>query len=207
MKRYVLPVYALISALLLFSACIKVEAAELPQYNHTVCVDGEDAFDGAITTRMDLSNRQMLYLEDMKYLEDYYVRIHPDSALKNTAQAFIDASNATGLDPIFLFCLCGLESGWGTSKVHVAQNNPYSLGMWSVGDSNGYSVGDSFSQGIVNGAVTIWQEFYLNGQTDLYSMNHFGNHSYANPNSTFWEDTISSEMTFCYRMLAERSMP
>lgn len=152
----------------------------------------------------DLINQMMVSKSDMEYLVDHYVTIHPDSALKGTAGAFIEASNNTGMDPIFFFSLAGIESGWGTSKIHIKQANPYSMGMYGDGVHNGYDLADSFYEGIVEGANYIYENYYLNGQTTLYEMNHHGDHSYCAEDPA-WEEMIELEMNYCKKLLSERS--
>lgn len=148
----------------------------------------------------DLANKKLITEEDMECLIDYYVERNPESAFKGCAGAFIEASNETGLDPIFLFSLAGIESGWGTSSIHVSQGNPYSMGMYGDGTHNGYELGDSFAEGIIEGANYIYEHYYLNGQTTLYKMNHNGDHSFCAEDPE-WERQIELEMRFCYKML------
>lgn len=148
----------------------------------------------------DVGNRVLVTKDDMKLLVDHYCALYPESALKDCEGAFIDASNLTGLDPLFLFALAGIESGWGTSKPHIDQGNPYSMGMYGDGEHVGYRVAGSFYDGIVAGASYIHKHYYLNGQTTLYSMNHQGDHSYCAGDSS-WEAQIASEMNYCRKLL------
>ena len=148
----------------------------------------------------DLKNHSLITKDDMKKLIDHYRKLYPDTDLYGCEEAFIEASNLTGLDPIFLFSLAGIESGWGTSAPHVKQGNPYSMGMYGDGKHVGYQVGDSFYEGIIAGACYIYQHYYLNGQTSLYLMNHSGDHSYCAGDSS-WETQIESEMRYCYKLL------
>ena len=151
----------------------------------------------------DLANKQEVTTEDMEYLIDRYVNIHPDSALKGCAQAFITASNETGLDPLFFFALCGIESGWGTNKTHIDLNNPYSFGMFGDGTHGGYSLGETFSEGIINGANYIYDNYYKAGQTTLYLMNHVDGHSYCAGDSN-WEYQVGSQMNYLKELLNEK---
>lgn len=151
----------------------------------------------------DLANKTEITTDDMNYLIDHYLSIHPGSALKGCGQAFITASNHTGLDPLFFLALCGIESGWGTNKTHVDLNNPYSFGMYGDGTHGGYSLGQTFSEGIVNGADYIYDNYYKNGQTTLYLMNHYGDHSYCAEDSD-WEYMVGSQMDYLHTLLDER---
>jgi beta-N-acetylglucosaminidase len=107
------------------------------------------------------------------------------------------------MDPLFFFSLAGIESGWGTSSHHESLNNPYSMGMYGDGVHNGYSVGDSFADGVIEGAKYIYEHYYLNGQTTLYAMNHNGDHSFCagDPN---WEYQVASEMAYCSYLIDNR---
>ena len=151
----------------------------------------------------DLANQELVTVEDMDYLINHYVKIHPESVLAGTGTAFITASNETGMDPLFFFALCGVESGWGTSDIHIRECNPYSLGMYGDGVHNGYVVGETFADGIVNGAVYIYENYYKKGQKTLYQMNHSGDHSFCagDPN---WEYQIESEMLYLRYLLDRR---
>ena len=151
----------------------------------------------------DLANKQEVTTDDMEYLINHYLAIHPESALKGCAQAFITASNHTGLDPLFFFALCGIESAWGTNKTHVELNNPYSFGMYGDGSHGGYSLGETFAEGIVNGANYIYDNYYKNGQTTLYLMNHYGSHSFCAEDSN-WEYMVGSQMDYLHTLLDER---
>ena len=151
----------------------------------------------------DLANKVEITSEDMEYLIEHYAAIHPDTALKGCAKAFIKASNDTGLDPLFFFALCGIESGWGTNKTHIELNNPYSFGMYGDGSHGGYSLGETFSEGIINGANYIYENYYKKGQKTLYDMNHVEGHSYCAGDSN-WEYMVGSQMVFLHELLDNR---
>lgn len=152
----------------------------------------------------DLANKRLVTEDDIDYLIDHYLKLHPNSAFEGNGWAFIQASNKTGLDPIFFFALAGVESAWGTSEIHIAKNNPYSIGMYGDGVHNGYTLSeDSFGEGIVNGALYIYDEYYRKGQKTLYDMNHHGDHCYCNGDSD-WEFQIASCMDYCKTLLENR---
>ena len=151
----------------------------------------------------DLANKEEITTDDMKFLIDHYVAIHPESALVGCEQAFITASNETGLDPLFFFALCGIESGWGTNKTHVELCNPYSFGMYGDGSHGGYSLGETFYEGIINGANYIYENYYKAGQKTLYQMNHVDGHSFCAGDSN-WEYMVGSQMEFLRGLLENR---
>lgn len=153
----------------------------------------------------DLANKTRRTVSDIEILIEHVLSLHPDSKFKGEAQSFIVASNETGLDPIFFFALAGIESAWGTNQTHIDLNNPYSIHMFGDGINHGYKLGDTFGEGIVNGATFIYEEYYKAGQTTLYLMNHdkSGNrHNYCAGDSS-WEYQIGSEMAYLESLLEE----
>ena len=150
----------------------------------------------------DLANKKKRTVEDMRKLIDHVLERHPKSAFKGQEQAFIVASNETGLDPLFFFSLAGIESAWGTNTSHVDKNNPYSIGMFTDGSYHGWDMGDTFGKAIVEGAKYIYEEYYKAGQKTLYAMNHTIGHSYCDGDSN-WEYQIASEMSFLDSLLEE----
>lgn len=152
-------------------------------------------------THDDLANKVKRTREDMKILVDHVLKLHPSSAFKGMEQAFISASNATGLDPIFFFSLAGIESAWGTNETHVLLNNPYSIGMFGDGVHKGWKFEGSFGDAIVEGAKFIYDTYYKNGQITLYLMNHDARgHCYCDGDSS-WEFQIASEMNYLEELL------
>lgn len=153
----------------------------------------------------DLANKKKRTTEDMNKLIDHVLTLHPDSVFKGQGQAFICASNETGLDPIFFFALSGIESAWGTNETHVKLNNPYSIGMYNDGSYHGWDMGDTFGKAIIEGARFIYDSYYKNGQTTLYLMNHdpSGNRHCYCAGDTNWEYQIASEMSYLESLLED----
>ena len=151
----------------------------------------------------DIANQKKVTTDDMNYLIDHVVRLHPDSCLVGEGQAFIKASNQTGLDPIFLLSLVGIESGWGTNKTHLNLCNLYSIGMYGDGTRSGEDLGDSIEEGIIEGAKFVYEEYYKRGQITVYSMNHVDGHSYCDGDVS-WETQLVSEMDFLNGLLEKR---
>lgn len=177
--------------------CCDGEAVYVEPLNRTYYIFEDRHYD-------DLANKREVTTEDMEYLIDRYVAMHPGSALEGCAQAFITASNHTGLDPIFFLALCGIESGWGCNETHVKLNNPYSFGMYGDGTHGGYSLGETFAEGIINGADYIYENYYKAGQKTLYSMNHTEGHSFCAGDSN-WEYMVGSQMNYLNGLLEDRN--
>lgn len=159
---------------------------------------GVDPYPGYMTKYMDLRNRMDITVDQMNSLIDYWLAGR-DSKLKNEGAAFIEASNITGLDPIFLLALAGQESGWETSDLHTRKNNPYSIAMYDCDPEQGYVLGDEFASGIVNGAVWINDNYYNQGQTNLYLM-IYGDKQYSSA-TDHWISSITDIITASYRYL------
>lgn len=172
------------------------EVVEMESQRQTYWIFEDRSYD-------DLANKRLITADDMKYLIEKQLLIHPDSAFKGEAKSFIKASNETGLDPIFFFALAGIESAWGTNKTHLLLHNPYSIGMYGDGEHHGRNLGETFGDGIVEGAKFIYENYYKKGQTTLYEMNHVDGHSYCNGDSD-WEYQIASEMDYLEGLLANR---
>lgn len=130
---------------------------------------GVDPYPGYYTKYMNLANRMDISVDQMNNLIDHWLNGR-ESKLSGEGEAFIKASQLTGLDPIFLLALAAQESGWKTSKLHSRKNNPYSIAMYDENPECGYILGDEFGSGIVNGAVWIYDHYYCNGQITLYDM-------------------------------------
>ena len=152
------------------------------------------------TKFMDLNTRTYIATEDMKALIEYWCKNHQDSFLLGNEQAFINASNETGLDPIFLLALAGLESGWGESKIHKEYNNPYSINMVDKDIENGFRYSSTY-EGIYNGAKWIYDNYYSQGQKTLNDM-IYGKKMYASSKDE-WIDTLCKIITSSYKYLDE----
>lgn len=147
-----------------------------------------------ISKDTDLKTQINVTAEDLDNFLDKYTS--EDSLLHNQGWAFIAASEASGYNPLFLLALAASESGWETSDIHAIKNNPYSISMYDWDIESGYNMGDSFSDGIINGSVWISDNYYDNHQCTLNQMQHSADHIYASdPN---WENTVVSIMNDIY---------
>ena len=159
---------------------------------------GVDPYPGYMTKYMDLNNRMDISIDQMNSLIDYWLKGR-DSKLKGEGEAFVKASQITGLDPIFLLALAAQESGWVTSKLHSRKNNPYSIAMYDENPECGYILGDEFGSGIVNGAIWINENYYCQGQNTLHSM-IYGAKQYSSATDD-WISSITSIMNTSYKYL------
>lgn len=158
-------------------------------------------YEGYITEYIDLSKRVTITVEQMDAIINKWLSMSgsSNSGFKNMGQAFIDASNITGYDPIFLLSLAATESGWKVSDLHSRKNNPYSINMIDENPEKGYNMGDTFYDGIVNGAKWIRTNFYDDGYTSLYDM-IYGGKQYASSAGN-WISSIKSIMDKSYKFI------
>lgn len=178
------------------------EPQELTPEDHVALpVEGCTEYPGYFTEYMDLLNRETISEAQMDQLIEYWTRYYPNSEFKGTASAFIDAANDTGYDPIFLLCLAGYESGWDVSNLHARKCNPYSINMVDSNPNKGYTLGETFSEGIYNGGVWIYDHYYCEGQENLHSMIH-GKKRYAS--SDEWIKSVVWLMEKSYAILHEK---
>ena len=158
----------------------------------------ESTYEGYFTKYMDLQNLTDVTVEEMDYLIDTIVAGR-DSELTGCGEAYIKASQETGLNPIFLLCLTAQEAGWTVSDTHAQKCNPYSICMLDDNVELGYVLGDEFSEGIVAGAIWINEHYYEEGQHSLYDF-IYGSKCYSSSKDA-WIDNIVSNINKCYKLL------
>lgn len=156
-----------------------------------------DTYKGYMTKYMNLKCRMKITTDQMNMMINTFAE--PGSLLIGNGQAFIDAAKETNLDPVFLLALAAMESGWDTSDLHRRKNNPYSINMVDSNPEAGYHMGDTFADGIINGAIWIKLNYYDEGQQTLYDMN-YGKKKYCS-NSDHWIRSICSIMEDCYGLI------
>lgn len=173
----------------------KVEESETSEEEYN---DEEEEYyneDIYISVDMDLKTYADISAEDINMFLNKYTS--PDSLLYDKGYAFALASDASGYNALFLVAVAINESGWEVSPLHASKNNPYSISMYDWDVEAGYVLGDTFSDGIINGAKWIADNYYDNGQTTIYQMQHgIEDHIYASdPN---WENNVISIMQLMY---------
>lgn len=161
-------------------------------------------YEGYITKYMDLKNRKDISASDMDYIIEYYTNLNgcgSNTELYGMGEAFIIASQQTGYDPIFLLALAATEGGWEVSSLHSSKCNPYSINMVDSNPHAGYTLGDTYYDGIINGAKFINDNYYNEGYTTLHSM-IYGGKRYAS-SADYWIDSITLIMDKSYKLLDE----
>ena len=152
-----------------------------------------------ISADMDLKTRINISAEDINRFLNKYTS--SESLLHDKGDAFATASDVSGYNPLFLVAVAANESGWEVSPIHAEKNNPYSISMYDWDIEAGYKW-ESFSEGIINGAKWISDNYYENGQTTINLMQYgIEDHIYASdPN---WADNITCIMQVMYSEIFE----
>lgn len=129
-----------------------------------------------LSDNTDIGNNVKLTSADMnKIIDKWDAHVKNGTAFKGKGDAFIEASRQTGLNPIYLFAIASLESGFGNSYIAQIKHNYF--GINAVDDSPYESstyMGDNVKEGIINGAHWIKKNFYDHGYTTLASMESGG---------------------------------
>ena len=132
-----------------------------------------------------------------KFIEGY----NSSSPFNGRGDIFIEASNVSGYDPRYILAHAAVESGWGTSDICKDKGNYFGIGAFDGSAyESAYTFGDGSTDvmraGIVGGAKWIHEEYYEEGQTSLYLMQHcpFNDwHNYCT--SSDWANIIAEIMS------------
>lgn len=136
----------------------------------------------------DLGDQLALNADDMNKLIDKWTEhMGKQSVLKGHGEAFIIASQETGLNPIYILAHAIEESGCGTSYLAVTRNNFFGINAVDSNPGKAYTMGDDVDEGVVAGAMWIKKNYYDRGYTTLASMKAAG---YATNDS--WSHNIAS---------------
>lgn len=130
-------------------------------------------------------------------MNEWIAQKNSSSPFNGNGQVFVDASNATGLDPRYILAHAALESAWGTSKICKEKNNYFGIGAFDSSPySSAYSFNSGLAAGIIEGVKWIKTNYYDRGQRSLYKMrNNNGSHQYATDPE--WDIKIAKIMASC----------
>ncbi len=130
---------------------------------------------GLSTTTDLVTSTVALNTNDMnKIIDKWTEHMDKQSVLKGHGEAFIQASNETGLNPIYILAHAIEESGCGTSYLAVTRCNFFGINAVDSNPGNAYAMGDNVDEGIINGALWIKKNFYDKGYTTIQSMKDAG---------------------------------
>lgn len=154
-----------------------------------------------ISVYTDLSVLNTINADQMNEIIDYWASLAGYSPFIGHGQTFIDAAKETGLDPVYLLAHAGLESAWGNSQIAQDKYNYFGIGAYDSSPyESSYYMGDGVSQGIMEGAIWIADNYYYTGQSSLYTMRYNnGYHEYCT--SDTWMYNIADIMYTSYSLI------
>lgn len=152
-----------------------------------------DYFDSIFTGYTDIGFNSGVTAEQLDAATTYYQKYQDfENQYLDKGWVFIEAQEKSGIDALWLYSMSAHESGWGTSYLAMNKGNYYGIGAWDS-DPIGLAsyMGDSFYEGIVEGAIWISEHYYQQGMVSMEAMNSTPGYSYA-PGNTVWIPTISA---------------
>lgn len=141
----------------------------------------------------DLKAHSDLTAEDMDKIIDQYANA---TRFHGKGYAFIEASKATGFNPVYILAHAALESAWGNSYIARTKNNFFGINCIDSNPDAGYTMGDNVVDGLIAGAKWIDKNYYDQGYTTLADMIQ-GNYA----SDMGWAHKISSIVNTSARML------
>ena len=154
-----------------------------------------------ITCNTDIGVDTAPTVQELDMLIDYWDKRVYDgqgTPFKGYGWAFRRAYECTGIDPIVIFSIAAWEGGWGKSAIARDKFNFYGIGAF---DGSAYEsaavMGDNIGDGIINGAIWIYENYYSRGKTTL---NKIAEGGYCT--TGVWDSTLVDQMINpCYRIL------
>lgn len=137
-----------------------------------------------------------LTVQDMDKIIDLWSARINGTRFKGKGYVFIEASKETGLNPIYILAHAAVESNWGNSYIARTKNNYFGINCVDDNPNNGYTIGSSIDDGIIQGAKWIASNFYNKGYTSLDAMKKA---NYAT--DPRWEGNITSIANESIRLL------
>ncbi|QKE56374.1 tapemeasure protein [Bacillus phage YungSlug] len=115
------------------------------------------------------------------------------SMMRGKGEAFVKASQESGLDVRYLVAHAAEETGWGTSNIAKKKGNMYGIGAFDNSPmASAYQFG-GIDAGIIEGAKWIAKNYTNKGQDTLYKMRwNNGQHEYAT--NADWDSNIAKIM-------------
>lgn len=117
----------------------------------------------------DLTKYEIYTVDQMNEWIDK--RAPEDSPFRDEGEAFLNASEKSGLDPKYLVAHAALESKWGTSNICRNKNNYFGIAAYnSSPGSSAYTFSDGLESSITEGAIWIKENYTDKGQETLDEM-------------------------------------
>ena len=179
------------SAMVVSSLTSELEAAE-KYIKNNIAAPEEKSYN----RNSDLALSSVMTADRMNKIIDYWLdknNGHDTSPFDGQGEAFIKASQVSGLDPVFIFALASHESNFGRSNIAKNKHNYMGIGAY---DSSPYTsalnMGNSFEEGLTANAMWVADKYYNQGQTTLNEM-IYGGKMYSS-SKDHWITSINSIM-------------
>ena len=150
--------------------------------NHTA---NKHVMDMLVDIQKQQTQIEELTSQDMNKIIDYWIyHMGVSSEFKDKGDAFIQAAQETGYNPIYILAHAACESAWGSSYIARTKNNYFGINAVDHDPGQSYHMGGSLEEGLSSGARWIYVNYYSNGYTSLSQMKNAGyatdpNWSYA----------------------------
>lgn len=153
----------------------------------------------AVDRNSDLSNANVyVTVDDMNAIISHFDS-SGTSPFRGQGAIFIEASQQSGLDPIYILAHASWESDWGRSYLARDRGNYFGINAIDANPNAAHHMGNTMYDGIVNGAVWISRHYYQEGQTSLNSM-IYGPKRYAQA-ADAWINGINGIMSESYAVV------
>lgn len=140
----------------------------------------------------DLAANRKISVEKMNTVIAKSASMCGGTPFEGQGAIFIEASEKSGLDPIYIFAHASWESGYGKSSQARNKHNYFGIASFDSNPNAAYVMGNDMRAGIVNGAIWIADHYYNQGQTTLNLM-IYGKKRYASSGDS-WINGILSIM-------------
>lgn len=154
----------------------------------------------SVSPDSDLSNKNAyITADDMNKIIAHFESFNGGSPFHNQGEIFIQASEESGLDPIYILAHASWESDWGRSFLARDRGNYFGINAIDANPDAAHNMGSTMASGIINGASWISKNYYQEGQTTLHSM-IYGKKKYAQA-ADKWINGVNSIMNESYAVL------
>jgi len=173
--------------------------AELNSLKEEIAYSKEIEYQRASRGAMDMTPLTEYAILSVQEMNEWIASQAPsNSPFIGEGEAFLIASQESGLSPKYILAHAALESEWGNSEICRLKNNFFGINATNINPTENAKEFDSFTSGIVEGAKWIARNYTNKGQDTLQSM-IFGSKAYAqyddgSPNDS-WIGKVESIMS------------
>lgn len=142
------------------------------------------------TADTDLAANRRISVDKMNAVIAKSASMCGGTPFEGNGDIFIEASEMSGLNPIYIFAHASWESGYGKSSQAVNKHNYFGIASFDSSPGSAYVMGDDMRAGIINGAIWIADNYYNQGQTTLNQM-IYGRKQYASSGESWISGILS----------------